>query len=56
MEELTKGNDAVIDNIEFLERTKNGEYAPIDKNAEEYGRIEVETISPEEVYIYNISA
>lgn len=45
--------------ITFLERAKNGEYAPIDKKLLEYTRIEEETftldLDTEEEFYYSIS-
>lgn len=46
----------IVDTIEFLERTKEGTYAPIDEYTIEIGRIEVETIQTEEVFYYSITS
>lgn len=43
--------------LTFLEQTKNGQYAPIDKTAQNYARIEAQTDESysDEFYFYSIS-
>jgi len=43
--------------LTFLEQTKNGRYAPIDKTAQNYARIEAQTDESysDEFYFYSIS-
>jgi hypothetical protein len=54
--EENKSENTLETTLEFLEKTKEGLYAPIDFSLIEKGRAPEETVLPAEIYIYNISS